>query len=573
MPTFKNKKIIIEDKTYKLYEQIGSGGNGCVWAAKVLGEDNLYAIKFLESNSSKDKIERFKKEIVFCRVNEHRNIIKVFAEGIYKNRICYVMPQYVGTLRNILLEEKGYLELLNYIKQLCEAIKVAHDKGVIHRDIKPENVLIGKDGELVLADFGIAHFIDSTITETKAWLGNKSYAAPEQLIKESLYEITTACDIYALGKIINELFTKQNVGGTQYVTIADKHPILYRLDKLVHRCMLQNPNERPNIDEITVEVQLIEGQLRNSLDEVEECLLMDGIAGYSSTFIQSILPTACEDIIIAKYFFENKHEENLERLNPNYHRNIRYKIDDSLRNLYFQKLVLDLCETKFRYESRAYSRGEYYVSINLNNIDEYQLYQEFKKILSEYCLDYKFSDIIGRNLKLFASCCDYHCKELIDEVRRLIVTYETFDASPIFYIVLRLRHVLNDEEIQEIDLLDHISIDYSMTTEYENEENEVFMTTEYEEEKILSQMQEKWNVTISKVDSKHFSVIFDNKEKYIKFKAYALNLAKGHYVFEGDVLEMIQINREYAGIIEMGPLNSFDITSTISKVLGLRHDY
>lgn len=573
MSTFKNKKIIIEDKVYKLYEQIGSGGNGCVWAAKVLGEDDLYAIKFLEPNSSKDKIERFKKEIDFCRVNEHRNILKVFAEGIYKNRICYVMPRYVGTLRNTLLEEKSYLELLNYIKQLCEAIKAAHDRGVIHRDIKPENVLIGKDGELVLADFGIAHFIDSTMTETKEWLGNKSYAAPEQLIKESPYEITAACDIYALGKIINELFTKQNVGGTQYVTIADKHPILYRLDKLVHRCILQNPNERPNIDEMTVEVQLIEGQLKDSLDEVEECLLMDDISGYSSSFVRSILPTACEDLVIAKYFFKNKNEENLERLNPNYHRNIRYKIDDSLRNLYFQKLVLDLCETKFRYESRAYARGDYYASINLNNRDEYQLYQEFKEILSDFCLDYKFTNIIGRNLKLFASCCDYHCKELIDEVKRLMMTYETFDNSPIFYIVLRLRHVLSDEEIQEIDLLDHISIDYSTTTKDENEENEVFIAIECEEKNILLQMQEKWNVTVSKVDSKHFSVIFDNKEKYIEFKEYALNLAKGHYFFEGDVLELIQINREYLGIVEIGPLNSFDITSTLSKILGLRNDY
>ena len=132
---------------------------------------------------------------------------------------------------------------------------------------------------------------------------------------------------------------------------------------------------------------------------------------------------------------------------------------------------------------------------------------------------------------------------------------------------------LADKEIQEIDLLDHISIDYSMTTEAENEENEVFMTMECEEEDILSQMKEKWDVTISKVDSKHFSVIFDNSEKYIKFKTYALNLAKGHYVFEGDVLEMIQIKREYSGIIEIGPLNSFDITSTLSKVLGLRSDY
>lgn len=59
----------------------------------------------------------------------------------------------------------------------------------------------------------------------------------------------------------------------------------------------------------------------------------------------------------------------------------------------------------------------------------------------------------------------------------------------------------------------------------------------------------------------------------MEFKEYALSLAKGKFVFEGDVLDMLKIKREYAGIVEIGPLNSFDITSTLAKVLGLRNDY
>lgn len=571
MATYKGKRITIENKKYYLYDELSNANDRCVWAAKVEGENNLYAIKFLDSKSKEDKIKRFKNEINFCRENEHRNILKVFAEGIYKNRVCYVMPQYDGTLRKVMSEEKSYLDLLAYVKQLCEAIKFAHDKGVIHRDIKPENVFIGKDGELVLADFGIAHFIESTITKTSDWLGNKSYAAPEQLIKESPYEISKSCDIFALGKIINELFTKQNATGTQYVTIADKYPILYKLDKLVHRCILQNPNERPEIDEILLEVQLIEGQLRNSINEVEECLLLDDISDCSPTIVQKILPIACEDILIAKYFFENKNEAKLKRLNPNYHKKILYKIDDSLRNLYFQKLVLNLCEKKFRKESNVYAHGEYYVSLKLNNMDEYKLYQEFEEILSNYNIDYKFSNIMGTNLKLFSSCCNYHCKELIDDVKNLILTYEKFNESPILYIVLRLLDEFNDEEILKIDLLDHISIDYIITSE--TQENEVFMTMECEEDNVLEQMQKQWNVIYSKGDSQHFFVKFESKYKYTKFKEYALNLAKGYHIFEVDVLKLLQINREWSGVVEIGPLDSFDITSTLSKVLGLRNDY
>ena len=70
-----------------------------------------------------------------------------------------------------------------------------------------------------------------------------------------------------------------------------------------------------------------------------------------------------------------------------------------------------------------------------------------------------------------------------------------------------------------------------------------------------------------------YSIMFANKDKYIEFKEYAMSLARGHFVFEGDVLKVLNINREYAGIVEIGPLDSFDITNTLAKILGLRKDY
>ena len=434
MSVYKNKECIIEDKKYKICDELGTGGNGCVWSIQDLSDGQTFAIKFLNSDS-KEKVERFRREILFCRQSPHKNIVKVLAQSVFKDKECYIMPKYEKTLRDIMKEERNFIKLFGYINQLCEAIKFAHDNSVIHRDIKPENIFIDGEENLVLADFGIAHFIDSTITNTKDWLGNKSYASPEQLIKESVYEITAASDIYSLGKIINELFTGENASGTQFLTISDKYPILYRVDRLVHRCLLQNPIERPNIDEIIVEIQLIEGQLRESFDEIEDCLLLHDTAEYSEEFLRSVLPTVCEDILVAKYFFDNATEEVLEKLNYNYHRNIRYKISESLKNLCFQKEIMNICENKFFYESREYVRGNDYVPLNIDKEDERILYQEFKEILLNYGLEDRFVDIIGMNLKLFSSCCDYHCMELVDEIKNLVKNHETFEDAPIIYLV------------------------------------------------------------------------------------------------------------------------------------------
>lgn len=87
-------------------------------------------------------------------------------------------------------------------------------------------------------------------------MGNRRYAAPEQLATD---EITTACDIYALRRNINEVFTKQNSSSEAFLTIAEKNPLLLPLDRIVHKCRIQDPDLRPNIDAILMELYLLEG--------------------------------------------------------------------------------------------------------------------------------------------------------------------------------------------------------------------------------------------------------------------------------------------------------------------------
>lgn len=161
-------------------------------------------------NGNDEKLARFGRECQFSKDTDHKHIVKVLDYVAEKGKAYCVMPYYPKNLRTIIETKNDSFVLLDYIIQLCEAIQFIHhqDDGIIHRDLKPENILVNDDNTLILTDFGIAHFENSIETRKREWLGNRRYAAPEQLATD---EVTTACDIYALGRIINELFNVVSV--------------------------------------------------------------------------------------------------------------------------------------------------------------------------------------------------------------------------------------------------------------------------------------------------------------------------------------------------------------------------
>lgn len=182
--------------------------------------------------------------------------------------------------------------------------------------------------------------------------------------------------------------------------------------------------------------------------------------------------------------------------------------------------------------------------------------------------------ITARIKKLFCSCCNYHCIELLDSIKRFLEQESHLVRAPILHIVYVLRKELSKEDLSEISLLDQITINWKSMPDVIAEQSEIYLTAQDQEEvSILNVLKEKYDAVYDRADFKHYYVRFKTTEAFDKFKKYALELSHPYYVFEGDVEKVVRVKREYHGIVELEPLDSFDITSTLAKILGLRNDY
>jgi len=161
----------------------------------------------------------------------------------------YVMPLYGCTLRTLIGDGIEHDRVLPLFDQVLSGVQAAHLKGVFHRDLKPENILCNRAaGQLIVADFGIAHFEEDellTAVETKEQdrLANFNYAAPEQHFRGGV--VDHRADIFALGLILNEMFTRVLPLAVGYPRIATVAPTHAYLDELVERMILHSPGDRP----------------------------------------------------------------------------------------------------------------------------------------------------------------------------------------------------------------------------------------------------------------------------------------------------------------------------------------
>ncbi|HEX7938499.1 MAG TPA: protein kinase, partial [Gemmatimonadaceae bacterium] len=194
---------------YEIKSVLGVGGMGMVYKAndKELGE--VLAIKTLKPEMmamDASALERFKSEIKLARKIAHRNVVRTYDLGEVSG-LYYISMEYVeGKSLKDLIRERGHLPatiVLPIAKQLCRALEVSHEEGVIHRDIKPQNMVVQSDGVLKVMDFGIARLATrpkgSGHTEAGMVVGTPEYMAPEQLLGD---ELDARADLYSTGAVL-----------------------------------------------------------------------------------------------------------------------------------------------------------------------------------------------------------------------------------------------------------------------------------------------------------------------------------------------------------------------------------
>src|SRR5579859_1658991 len=194
---------------YEVIEIIGKGGMGVVYKAMDNLIERLVAIKMMTGGFAEnpDLLKRFYREAKSTGMLQHPNIVIVYELGDHEGNPYLVMEYLEGEpLDKIIAARRdiSVVEKLGYMIQCCSGLAFAHQRGIVHRDIKPANLMVLKDGNCKLVDFGIARIGDNSMTRTGQVVGTISYMSPEQI---NAQVVDGRADIFSAGVMLYELLT------------------------------------------------------------------------------------------------------------------------------------------------------------------------------------------------------------------------------------------------------------------------------------------------------------------------------------------------------------------------------
>ena len=275
---------------FRIRRKLGRGGMGQVYLAEQISLKRAVALKTLRSDLAANRLslERFDAEAKAVAKATHANIVQIYVieKALVQNEtVHYLALEYVDG-RNLreLLEKKGTPDLpagLAIMQQVAAALQRASELGIIHRDIKPENILISRQGEVKVADFGLSRCFDDpaqahNLTQTGVSMGTPLYMAPEQV---ELRPVDPRTDIYSLGVTCYHMWAGQPpFRGASPFEIAAQHvqkeaeplqnvrpDLPPELCVLIHRMMAKKPEDRPQTSrEIVREVARLRDALAGS---------------------------------------------------------------------------------------------------------------------------------------------------------------------------------------------------------------------------------------------------------------------------------------------------------------------
>ena len=211
---------------YQVIEELGKGGMGRVY--KVFDEKikEKVALKLLKPEISADEqaIERFSNELRFARKIAHRHVCRMFDLGEDRGTHYITMEYVPGEDLKSILRMMGQMSAGKAVlvaRQVCEGLAEAHRLGVVHRDLKPQNIMIDRDGNVRIMDFGIARSLKvKGMTGAGVVIGTPEYMSPEQIEGQ---DVDSRSDIYSLGIILYEMMTgRVPFGGDTFLSIAVK---------------------------------------------------------------------------------------------------------------------------------------------------------------------------------------------------------------------------------------------------------------------------------------------------------------------------------------------------------------
>jgi serine/threonine protein kinase/Flp pilus assembly protein TadD len=219
-------KILGELGDYDLLEEIGRGGQGIVFRARQKSLNRVVALKVIGVGqwATPAHLKRFRLEAEAAASLDHACIVPIYEIG-ERDGQCYFSMKLIdgGQLDEVVQHAPMSIrQSVELVAKLARTVHYAHEHGILHRDIKPGNILLDKNGEPHLTDFGLARLVESesAITRTVEVLGTPSYMAPEQATGNNI-NLTRAVDVYGLGAVLYHLLTGHPpfAGGTTYETI------------------------------------------------------------------------------------------------------------------------------------------------------------------------------------------------------------------------------------------------------------------------------------------------------------------------------------------------------------------